>query len=104
MSKTKVNIVLRAYDQFCPLIIGAIDTPTIDVSVNFSTALSNEFPDDIHAAEVSFNRYVMARAKGDFRLFGIPAFVLRGFRHRNYIVRRDSPLTDLSELKGKRIG
>jgi len=104
LTTTNVNIVLRAYDQFCPLIIGAIETPGVKINVNFNTPLSNEFPEDIHAAEVSFNRYVMARANGDHRLVGIPAFVLRGFRHRNYIVRRDSPLESLADLKGKRVG
>ena len=104
MSSTSVNIVLRAYDQFCPLILGAIDTPGFDFDVRFRAPLSNEFPEGIHGGEVSFNRYVMARANGDDRLVGLPAFVLRGFRHRNYIVRRDSPLESLSELKGKRVG
>ncbi|GAA0613560.1 ABC transporter substrate-binding protein [Paenochrobactrum glaciei] len=104
MSITTVNMILRAYDQFCPLIIGAVDTPNLKINVKFNAALSNEFPADIHAAEVSFNRYVMACANDDQRLIGIPAYVLRGFRHRNYIAHRDSPLENLADLKGKRIG
>lgn len=44
MPATRVSIVLRAYDQFCPLIIGAIDTPGVEIDVRFRTPLSNEFP------------------------------------------------------------
>ena len=104
MSNIPVNMVLRAYDQFCPLILGNVETPGIDLRVDFRADIGNEFPDTLDVGEVSFNRYVMACANGDRRLVGIPAFVLRGFRHRNYIVPRASKLTCLSDLRGKRIG
>lgn len=104
MSNIRVNMVLRAYDQFCPLMLGNVQTPGIDLRVDFRADIGNEFPDTLDVGEVSFNRYVMAYANGDRCLVGIPAFVLRGFRHRNYIVRRDSDLKSLSDLRGKRIG
>lgn len=104
MTNIPVNMVLRAYDQYCPLILGNVESPSIDLHVDFRANIGNEFPDTLDVGEVSFNRYIMACAEGDRRLVGIPAFVLRGFRHRNYIVRRDSPLTSLSDLRGKRIG
>ncbi|QDC02331.1 nitrate ABC transporter substrate-binding protein [Mesorhizobium sp. 8] len=104
MSNVQVNMVLRPYDQFCPLILGNVPTPGIDLTVDFRGSIGNEFADGVDVGEVSFNRYVMGYANGDRRLVGIPAFVLRGFRHRNYIVRRDSSLTSLSDLRGKRIG
>lgn len=104
MTNIPVNMVLRAYDQYCPLILGNVETPGIDLRVDFRAAIGNEFPDTLDVGEVSFNRYLMAYAEGDRRLVGIPAFVLRGFRHRNYIVRRDSDLKSLSQLRGKRVG
>lgn len=104
MSSISVNMVLRAYDQFCPLILGNVATPGIDLTVDHHADIGNEFSDGRDVGEVSFNRYVMGYANGDRRLVGLPAFVLRGFRHRNYIVRRDSGLTRLSDLRGKRIG
>lgn len=104
MHDVTVNMILRAYDQFCPLILGNVQTPGIDLRIDFRADIGNEFPDTLDVGEVSFNRYVMAYANGDRRLVGIPAFVLRGFRHRNYIVRRDSDLTSLSDLRGKRVG
>jgi 4,5-dihydroxyphthalate decarboxylase len=104
MSRTRIKIALRAYDQFCPLINGAVSHPEFEFDVDFRAALSDDFSPGFHAREISFNRYALAHARGERNLIGLPAFVLRGFRHRNYIVRRDSPLTSLSELKGRRIG
>jgi 4,5-dihydroxyphthalate decarboxylase len=104
MSRANIKIALRAYDQFCPLINGAVSDPEFDFDVDFRAPLSDDFSSGFHAREISFNRYVLAYARGERDLIGLPAFVLRGFRHRNYIVRRDSPFTRLSELKGRRIG
>ncbi|UBU16570.1 substrate-binding domain-containing protein [Nonomuraea gerenzanensis] len=58
----------------------------------------------LDGGETSFSRYVLGRASGDDRLVGLPVFVMRGFRHRCVLVRRDSALTSLDELKGARIG
>lgn len=55
-------------------------------------------------AETSFSRYVLARGRGDDRLLGVPAFVMRSFRHRCLVVRRDSDIEDLVQLKGARVG
>jgi 4,5-dihydroxyphthalate decarboxylase len=104
MSIEQINIALRPYDQFNPLIIGAAEVPGFKVSVDFRAPLSDDFSGGFHAREISFNRYVLARAKGDDSLVGLPAFVLRGFRHRNYIVHRSSPITKLSELACGRVG
>ncbi|GAA3554321.1 4,5-dihydroxyphthalate decarboxylase [Nonomuraea rosea] len=59
---------------------------------------------ELDGGETSFSRYVLGRAAGDDRLVGLPVFVMRGFRHRCVLVRRDSELTSLDELKDARIG
>jgi 4,5-dihydroxyphthalate decarboxylase len=104
MSISQINIALRPYDQFNPLIIGAAEVSGFQVNVDFRAPLSDDFSGGFHAREISFNRYVLAHAKGDNSLMGLPAFVLRGFRHRNYIVHRSSPITELRELTSARIG
>jgi 4,5-dihydroxyphthalate decarboxylase len=43
-------------------------------------------------------------AAGDRSLVGLPAFVMREFRHRCLFVRRGSGLTDVSRLAGRRLG
>ncbi|MCM0018383.1 MAG: hypothetical protein NBV67_00140 [Tagaea sp.] len=45
-----------------------------------------------------------SRARGDDSVVGVPAFILRGFRHRNFFVAVDSNLTKLADLAGKRLG
>lgn len=104
MSDITLNMTLRAYDHLTPLFLGDVPTPGVKLNIDHRAPLTSAFPDGLAAAEVSFNRYVLAAAKGDDSLIGLPAFILRGFRHRNYIVRRDSPLESLSELRGRRVG
>ena len=104
MADLDVRMILRAYDQLCPLHLGDVPTPGLRLSLDRHAPLTLVLPEDVDVAEVSFNRYVGGYAKGDESLVGMPAFVLRGFRHRNFFVRSDSKLTKLSDLKGKRVG
>jgi 4,5-dihydroxyphthalate decarboxylase len=104
MADLDVNMILRAYDQLCPLHLGDVPTPGIRLKLDRHSPLTLVFPEGTDVAEVSFNRYVGGYAKGDDSLVGLPAFVLRGFRHRNFFVRSDSKLQKLSDLKGKRVG
>lgn len=104
MADLDVNMIMRAYDQLCPMHLGDVPTPGIQLKIDRHSPLTLVFPDGVDVAEVSFNRYVGGYAKGDESLVGMPAFILRGFRHRNFFVSRDSKLTKLSDLKGKRVG
>lgn len=104
MAELEINLILRAYDHLAPLFLGDAPTPGIKLHLNHRAPLTVNFPDGIDLAEVSFNRYVVGYARGDDSLVGMPAFVLRGFRHRNFFVRADSPLTRFSELRGLRVG
>ena len=63
------------------------------------------FRDDtaIHGGEVSFSRYVQRLAAGDRSLVGLPIFIMREFRHRCFFVRRDSGLTEVAQLVGRRV-
>jgi len=104
MPDLRVTMTLRAYDQVCPLLLGDVPTPGIELSIDHRAPMTLQMPEGLDIAEVSFNRYVLGRARGDRNLIGIPAFILQGFRHRNFFVRADSPLQRLSELKGMRLG
>lgn len=104
MSLLEINFALRAYDHVCPLFLGDAPTPGIKLRLDHRSPLTINVPDSIDIAEVSLNRYVVGHARGDDSLVGMPAFILRGFRHRNFFVRADSPLTSLSELRGRRVG
>lgn len=55
-------------------------------------------------SELSFAKYVSLRAKGDDRFIAMPIFPSRMFRHSSLYVPKDSPLKEISDLKGKRVG
>lgn len=104
MADLDISMILRAYDHLCPFHLGDAPTPGVRLKLDHRSPLTLNFSDDLQVAEVSINRYVVGYARGDDSLVGMPAFVLRGFRHRNFFVRTDSPLGSLSELKGKKVG
>lgn len=104
MPDIDVSMTLRGYDQFCPLLLGDVPTPGVRLKIDHRSPLVLELPPALDVAEVSFNRYVVGYARGDDDLIGLPAFILRGFRHRNFFVRGDSKLTRLSELRGLDVG
>ena len=104
MTDADVTMALRPYDHWVSLWVGQVQTPGINLELVHDAPLVIDFAPDIDIAEISFNRYLMLCARGDDRLTGLPAFVLRGFRHRNFFVRADSPLRSLADLKGRRLG
>lgn len=111
MPDVELRLSMRTYDHLTPLFLGNVPTPGVKLILDQASdlmvtrdRLADPSTDGFHAAEVSFNRFVAGKAKGDDSLVGLPAFILRNFRHRCWYVRRDSPLTALQDLKGKRIG
>ncbi len=103
MANPQLALRVRPYDYVCPLLLGEVDVPGVDLRVDWRGPLAITFPEDFDAVEVSFNRYVLAKARGETDLVGIPAYILRGFRHRNFFVRKDSDMTSLAMLRGRRL-
>jgi 4,5-dihydroxyphthalate decarboxylase len=58
----------------------------------------------VDAGELSFSRHVIQLSQGDNRIVALPAFAVRAFCHRMFFVPKGSPLQELKDLKGKRIG
>lgn len=54
--------------------------------------------------EFSLANYLMVRGAGGDWLSALPVFPFRKFRHSMVLVRRDSRLTDLRNLTGKKVG
>ncbi|KAB0266806.1 ABC transporter substrate-binding protein [Microvirga brassicacearum] len=111
MIDVDLRLSVRPYDHLTPLFLGNVPTPGVKLHLNQATDLMETrtrllqgAPEGFDAAEVSFNRYAAGKANGDTSLVGIPAFILRNFRHRCWYVRHDSPLESLKDLKGKRVG
>jgi 4,5-dihydroxyphthalate decarboxylase len=55
------------------------------------------------AAEYSVANHIMLHAKGEKRWGAIPIFPSRAFRNVSVFVAKDSPLTEVARLKGKRV-
>lgn len=56
------------------------------------------------ACEFSLANYIMLRATGHDWLKAIPVFPYRAFRHSLAVTRRESALSSLAQLAGKRVG
>jgi 4,5-dihydroxyphthalate decarboxylase len=54
--------------------------------------------------EFSLANYLILRGSGEHWLTATPIFPYRAFRHSPVLVRKDSPLTDFTGLRGKRVG
>lgn len=55
------------------------------------------------ACEFSLANYLILRASGQDWLSAVPVFPYRAFRHSLVVTRRDSALTDLAQLAGRRV-
>lgn len=104
--RVTVRLALRDWDYMTPLVLGDVSSERIAVEVDRVAALPDDFANDprYDASEISFSRYTTGRARGDSAVFGVPNFLMRGFRHRCIITARDSGLTRLEDLKGRKIG
>lgn len=102
----KLRLAVRDWDYLTPLALGDVASPRLDLTVDrVGTLVAHVGKDPSYdAAETSFSRYAQLRADGDDSVFGIPNFIMRGFRHRCIITARSSGITALGQLAGKRIG
>jgi 4,5-dihydroxyphthalate decarboxylase len=94
---------VRYWEHVTPFVLGEIGHGYVDVNLLDTTPNLWSRP-DLDGGETSFSQYVRARANSDDRVIALPLFVMRGFRHRCILVRRDSPAIDAGDLDGARIG
>lgn len=101
-----LRLAIRDWDYMTPLVLGDVASPRLDLRVDRVGTLIPHVgtSDSYDAAEVSFSRYTQHRIDGDESLVGIPNFIMRGFRHRCIVTTKTSPITEIAQLAGKRIG
>lgn len=106
MTKATIRLAVRDWDYLVPLALGDVRSRDVEVKLHRVGALPENLADDprYDAAEMSFSRYAQTRAAGDETIVGVPHFLMRAFRHRCIITAAQSPLTQIEQLAGKRIG
>ncbi|MFG1685841.1 hypothetical protein ACGFNP_37155 [Nonomuraea sp. NPDC049269] len=105
MTKPRIRLGLRDWDHLVPVATGTLTSEAFDLDLDSRAMTPDVLSEpELDGGETSFSRYVLGRAQGDDRLVGLPVFVMRGFRHRCVLVRRDSELREFAELKGARVG
>jgi 4,5-dihydroxyphthalate decarboxylase len=109
MAEAGTVLLARPYDRVSALLDGRVsirEDLTCALAASTPEAFRRLAADDtIIAGEMSLGFQVASVASRTVSPFvALPVFLSRSFRHGNIFVRSDSPLTDLAELKGKRIG
>ena len=105
MPTVPLTLATRDYDFVAPLATGDVAADGVDLTlIRAFDALERVAADPVvQGGEASFSRYVQRLAAGDRSVVGLPIFVMREFRHRNFYVRRDSPLRTIEDLAGRRV-
>lgn len=101
-----IRLALRDWDYLTPLLLGEVRSERFDVQITRVGTLlpSVEGQHAFDGAELSFSGYVRRRARGNRGEYGVPYFLMRGFRHRCILVRQDATLGRIADLAGRRIG
>jgi 4,5-dihydroxyphthalate decarboxylase len=101
--RAPLTLGVRYWEHVVPLALGEVGHGFLNTKLLETTPNLWANP-DLDGAETSFSQYVRARARGDDRVIALPLFLMRGFRHRCIVVRRDSPAVDAADLGDARIG
>jgi 4,5-dihydroxyphthalate decarboxylase len=101
-----IRLAVRDWDYITPLALGDLRPKAFTLEIDRVGTLPEDLANDdrYDAGEISLSRYALPRARGHGPIVGLPHFLMRGFRHRCIITSKDSGLTRLEALAGKRIG
>jgi 4,5-dihydroxyphthalate decarboxylase len=108
MSRLHLTLAISHYDHVADLLLGRVPVEGIEL-----TCLNLQVEEIFHrmfnyrdfdVAEVSMAKFSSLASQGDSPFVGIPVFPSRVPRHSSIYVRRDGPVKQPSDLKGKRVG
>jgi len=103
---TTIRMAVRDWDYLTPIALGDVTPDRFTIRLDRVGTLPDDLADDprYDAAEMSMSRYSLGRARGETTIVGVPHFLMRGFRHRCIITAKQSDITRIDQLAGKRIG
>ncbi|SOH93903.1 4,5-dihydroxyphthalate decarboxylase [Monaibacterium marinum] len=101
-----IRLAVRDWDYLTPLALGEVTSSRISIELDRVGTLPATIAGDTgyDGGEASLSRFISGIASGDRSTVGLPNFLMRSFRHQCIITRKDSPLTRVTDLVGKRIG
>jgi len=104
--KPVIKLALRDWDYLTPILTGDVVSEIFDIRV---TPVGTLLPSvvgqgEYDGAELSFSRYVRDCEAGRKVDYGVPYFLMRGFRHRCILTRKSSPLNSIAALRDCAIG
>jgi 4,5-dihydroxyphthalate decarboxylase len=101
-----IRLAVRDWDWVTPLALGDLKPDGFTLELHRVADLPGNFGADprYDAAEMSLSRYSLGRSRGEDSVFGMPHFLMRGFRHRCIVTAKTSGLTTIAQLRGQRIG
>jgi 4,5-dihydroxyphthalate decarboxylase len=107
MADLALTLMARAYDRLLPLRTG--DVKPRGIQLAFVPGMPADILDRIARGEVdlgetSMGQYTLRRSRDVDDVVALPIFPLRMFRQGDAYVRRTRELTDLAQLRGKRVG
>lgn len=107
-SPIKIRLASRAYDGTLPILRGQISIPGFEFDVTETEDVpgmfAGMFKGQYDVSEMSLGEliYYTSRNKADF--IAVPVFPSRMFRHGFIFVRKNSGITQPSDLNGKKLG
>jgi len=108
MSRLHLTLAISEYDHVRDLCSGAVAVDGVDLT-HLSMSVEEVFFRFIKfrewdISEMALGKYVSLLSQDDHSLVAIPVFPSRVFRHSAIYVRRESELTDPTQLTEKRVG
>jgi 4,5-dihydroxyphthalate decarboxylase len=108
VSRLPLTMAFSHYEHVSDLMNGKVPVEGVDL-----TCLNLQIEEiffrmftyrDFDVSEVSMAKYSSLISQGDSPFVGIPVFPSRVPRHSSIYIRRDGPVKQPSDLKGKRVG
>ena len=108
MSRLHLTLAISEYDHTRDVCSGAVAVDGVDLThlslpieeMHFRFTRFREWD----VSEMSLGKYISLLSQDDRSMVAIPVFPNRAFRHSAFYVRRESELTDPTQLMGKRVG
>ena len=105
MTKPSITLIANDFGYIGPLACGDVQAEGIDLILDRVSPIGRIKTDaSVDGGEISFSSYLIGLAQGNRSFVGLPVFPYWAFRQRCFYVRRNSPLKDLKDLVGKRVG